>query len=71
MTKEQVRVHGADISSSFFCTLKVAKWKGKIDMDRRKYFGRTKMGEIGSGSTPAMEFTVSVLNPQCASHGVI
>jgi len=49
----------------------VAKWKGRIDIDRRQYFGRTEMGEIDSGSTPTLEFTVSVLNLQCASHGVI
>jgi hypothetical protein len=71
MTMEQVLVHAADNIKVFFYSFKVAKWKGKIDMDRRKHFGRTDMGAIVSGSTLTMEFTVSVLNLQCASHGVI
>lgn len=48
----------------------MAKWKVKINMDHRKYFGRPEMDESGTGSTPKMEFTVSVLNLQCAGHGV-
>ena len=59
------------LSKFFFFTSKVAKWKGKIDMDRRKYFGRTEMGEIVSESTPTTEFAVNLLNLRCASHGFI
>jgi len=48
-------VYAADIIQVFFYMFRVAKWKGRIDIDRRKYFGRTEMGEIDSGTTPTIE----------------